>query len=101
MLFEVVHTHTSEMCPARSPEQLKPLSNWWQSLKKTPGVKVLAGYVSPLDHMFYITVEADDYPTLARALGPLMSFGTGQVIPVLGLDQALPIAEAGTFRASK
>ena len=101
MLFEVIHTHTVEECPARSPEQLKPVSGWWQTLKKTPGVKVVAGYVSPLDHAFYITVEADDYPTLARALGPLLSIGTGRVIPVLTLDQAFPIAETGALRASK
>jgi hypothetical protein len=101
MLFQVVHTHTSENCPARSPEQMKSLTNWSQTIKKTPGVKVLAAYVSPLDHTFYITVEADDYPTLARALGPLVSLGTGHVIPVLELDQTFAIADAGAFRGSK
>lgn len=101
MLFQVVHTHTIEECPARSPEQTKPMSTWWQALKKTPGVKVVAGNVSPLDHTFYIIVEADDYPTLARALGPLVSIGTGRVIPVITLDQAFPMAEAGAFRSSR
>ncbi len=101
MLFQIIHVHTVENCPARSPEQTKSSSDWWQALKKTPGVKVLAGYVSPLDHTFYVTVEADDYPILARALGPLVSFGTGHISPVLTLDQAFPIAEAGAFRASK
>jgi hypothetical protein len=101
MLFQVVHTHTNETCPARSPEQAKSSSNWWQALKKTSGVKVLAGNVSPLEHTFYITVEADDYQTLAKALGPLLSIGAGRVIPVLTLDQTLPMAEAGAFRASK
>jgi hypothetical protein len=101
MLFQLVHTHTSENCPARSPETTKVLSNWWQALKKTPGVKVLAGYVSPVDHTFYITVEADDYATLARALGPVVPVGTGRVIPLLSLDQTLAIAESGVFRASK
>ncbi len=101
MLFQVIHSHTSENCPARSPEQMKPVSAWWQALKKTSGVKVLAGTVSPLDHTYYIFLEADDYPTLARALGPLVSTGTGHVIPVITLDQAFPMAEAGAFRASK
>jgi len=101
MLFQVVHTHTNEGCPGRSPEQSKILANWWQTLKKTSGVKVVAGYVSPMDHTFHITVEADDYPTLARALGPLNSIGTGHTSPVLTLDQTLAIAEAGGFRASK
>jgi hypothetical protein len=101
MLFQVLHTHTVEDCPARSAEQLKPQIEWWQSMKKTPGVKVVSGYVSPLDHTFYVTVEADDYQTLARALGPLVSIGTGRVIPVITLDQAFPIAESGAFRATK
>ena len=101
MLFQVVHTHTNEGCPGRSPEQAKILANWWQTLKKTSGVKVVAGYTSPMDHTFHITVEADDYPTLARALGPLNSFGTGHTSPVLTLDQTLALAEAGAFRASK
>jgi hypothetical protein len=101
MLFQVVHTHTNEDCPARSPENLKPISDWWQGLKKAPGVKVLTGYVSPLDHTYYISVEADDYATVARALGTLVSIGTGRVIPVLTIDQTLPIAEAGAFRKPK
>jgi hypothetical protein len=101
MLFQVVHTHTNETCPGRSPEQAKTASNWWQTLKKTSGVKVLAGNVSPLEHTFYITVEADDFQTVAKALGPLLSMGSGRVIPVLTLDQTLPMAEAGVFRAPK
>jgi uncharacterized protein with GYD domain len=99
MLFQVVHTHTYESCPAQSPEQAKRLGEWWQSLKKTPGVKVLAGYVTPIDHTFYITVEADDYSILAKALGALNTYGTGHTSPILSLDQAFPMAEAGAFRA--
>ena len=101
MLFQIIHSHTTETCPARSSEAAKRSGEWWQALKKTPGVKVLVGTVSPLDHTFYITVEADDYVTLMRALGPLLGIGTGDVIPVLTLDQTLPMAKAGAFRVSK
>ena len=101
MLFQVVHTHTSETCPGRSPEQTKFLANWWQSFKKTAGVKVVSAYSSPIDHTFYITVEADDYASLAKALGPLNTLGTGRASPVLVLDQTLSLAEAGAFRTPK
>ena len=101
MLFQVVHTHTNETCPGKSSAAAKLLGEWWQSLKKTSGVKVLAAYVSPMDHTFYITVEADDYPTLASAFGALNAYGTGHTSPVLTLDQTLPMAEAGAFRVSK
>ena len=101
MLFQVIHIHTNENCPAMSAEQMKPASAWWQALKKAAGVKVLTANVSPLDHTLYLSVEADDYPTLARALGPLVSMGTGRVIPVVPMDQSFPMAETGAFRASK
>jgi hypothetical protein len=101
MLFQVVHTHTNETCPGRSAEQAKQLGEWWQSVKKAAGVKVLSAYVSPMDHTFYITVEADDYPTLAKALGALNTYGAGRTSPILSLDQTLPMAEAGVFRATK
>ena len=101
MIFQVIHTHSNEYCPARSIEQLRPTAAWWQSMKKTPGVKVLTGNVSPLDHTYYLTVEADDYATLTRALGPLVSIGTGDIIPVMPLDQAFPMAETGIFYPSK
>jgi hypothetical protein len=100
MLFRVVHSHTSQMCPAQSPGATKQASDWWQVTKKTPGVKVLAGNVLPLDHTYFITLEADDYPTLTKALGPHIGIGTGHVSPVLILDQAFPMAETGAFRAS-
>ena len=54
-----------------------------------------------MDHTFHITVEADDYPTLARALGALNTYGTGRTSPVLTLDQAMPMIETGAFRASR
>jgi hypothetical protein len=53
-----------------------------------------------VEHTFYITVEADDYQALTRALGPLVSMGTGHAVPVLTLDQTLPMAESGVFRAN-
>ena len=98
MLFQVTHVHTNEHCPAQSPEAMRRLGDFWQALKSAAGVKVLAGYVSPMDHIFHITVEADDYPALARALGPLNTIGEGHTSPVLAIDQAFPMAEEGAFR---
>jgi len=100
MLFQVVHTHTNETCPAQSPELSKLLGNWWRALKDNAGVTVVSAYVSPMDHTFHITVEAEDYATLALAFGPLNSFGTGHTSPVLRLDQTLAMAEGGAFRLS-
>ena len=101
MLFQIVHTHTNETCPGQSAEQAKRFAEWWQAVKKAPGIKVLAGYVSPMDHTFYITVEADDYTALAKAMGGLNTYGAGRTFPVLTLDQTLPLAESGAFRMQK
>ncbi len=99
MLFQVTHTHNEATCPGVFPDKLKSLGEWWQGLKMNPDIKVLSGYVSPIDHVFYVTLEADEFPTVAKALGPLNSIGTGHISPVLTIDQAMPIAEAGSFGA--
>ena len=99
MLFQIVHSLARQMCPAQSPEATKQ-DDWWQAMKKAPCIKVLFGTVSPVEHTFYITVEADDYQSLTRALGPLVGMGTGHAVPVLTLDQAFPMAESGVFRAN-
>ena len=98
MLFQVTHVHTNETCPGTRPELLDRLAVWWDGLKKSDDVKVLAGYVSPTDHTFHITLEAEDNAALARAVGPLNVLGTGHVSPVLTLDATMPLAERGTFQ---
>jgi len=98
MIFQVTHVHTAETCPGSHAELTPRFAEWWQSMKNTSGIKVLAGYVSPMDHTFYVTVEADDYPTVARALGPLNLIGSGHTSPVITLDQAIPMANEGAFR---
>jgi len=100
MFFQITHTHTNETCPAQSPEATQRYGAWWQALKQTPGLTVLGGYVSPMDHTFHITVEADDYAVVARAMGPLNTIGSGHTCPVLTLDQVMPMAAEGAFRMS-
>ena len=101
MIFQIVHTHTNESCPGQSTEQAKRFGEWWLSVKNNPAIKILAAFASSMDHTFYIAVEADDYPTVVKAFGALNTWGSGHASPVLILDQTLPMAEAGTFRASK
>jgi hypothetical protein len=98
MLFQVTHHHTHETCPGVHPELLQKVSVWWDAVKQNPDVKVLAGYVSPTDHAFHITIEANDAGALARAIGPLNALGTGHTSPVLNLDTAFPVAESGAFQ---
>jgi len=98
MLFQVTHKHSEQNCPGVFPDKLETYGRWWNEIKNTPGLKVLSGYVSPMDHTFYITVEADDNAVLARALGPLNAIGSGFTTPVITLDAAIPMADQGAFR---
>lgn len=93
MLFEIVHTHTNEDCPARRVEQAEKFAAWWQAFKKAPGVNVLAGYVAALEHTFYITVEADDYAAVVKSFGGMLPFGSGRISPIMTLDQTVPLAK--------
>lgn len=98
MLFQITHLHTSDSCPGVVPDIGDRMGEWWQALKANPDLNVLGAYVSPMDHTFHITVEADDYAPVARAFGPLNAIGEGDTTPVITLDQAFPLADAGAFR---
>ena len=56
MLFQVTHTHTHETCPGVAPERMTQGSAWWEAIKTAPGIKVLGGYVAPIEHTFYLTL---------------------------------------------
>jgi len=98
MIFQVTHTHSHETCPGVHSDKLSTFGEWWDAVKKNPNIKVLGGYVSPMDHVFHVTVEADDFNVVTRAMGPLNSIGTGHISGVITLDAALPMAEEGVFR---
>jgi hypothetical protein len=98
MLFQLTHVHTNETCPGTRPELMASLAQWWDALKQSTDVKVLAGYVSPTDHTFHITLEADDNAALARAVGPLNALGTGHTVPVITLNEAVSLSGTGAFR---
>jgi hypothetical protein len=101
MLFHLSHVHTNDTCPGAHPEILQRVTKWWDELKKDAGVKVISGYVSPTDHSFFITLEADDNAALARAVGPLNALGAGYTSPVIPLDDAFALAAVGTFELPK
>jgi hypothetical protein len=98
MLFQVIHVHSHETCPGVHSELLDRYGNWWDEVKKNSSIKLLGGYVAPAEHTFYITIEADDYSAVVRAMGPLNAIGTGNIVPMIPLDAAMPLADQGTFR---
>ncbi|MGE0135477.1 MAG: hypothetical protein AB7L91_15770 [Dehalococcoidia bacterium] len=98
MLFQVTHVHTSDQCPGTDDELGASMGQWWAGLKATAGVTVLSGYVSPMDHTLYITVEADEIGPLLRGLGPLNAIGSGYTTPIISLDQAMPLVDEGVFQ---
>ena len=98
MLFQVTHHHDHETCPGLSPDKVAAFGQWWDGLKNNSDVKIVGAYIATTDHVFHMTIEANDNSALARALGPLNGIGTGTVEPVVTFDQAFPLAEEGAFR---
>jgi len=92
MLFVAVLTHTPESCLMR-PEHAKAyeeLIKNWENTKKL--VKVLGGYVNPNEHTFFIILEADNYASVTRALGPpMLTYHTGKITPVITMDEAIKV----------
>ena len=95
MLFQIKHTHSHETCPAIFPDRKAQLVAWWDSLNLSTEVKVVAATAAPLDHVFNLTLEAENLEAVVRALSPLNALGTAETNPVV------PIAELVSLLASR
>lgn len=93
MLFQITHTHTPERCPAIYAERGETLREVWRELQASSEVRVLSAYSSPLDHVFYFTLEADDLPAVVRAMAPLNAIGTARTLPVMPLGDLIDIVD--------
>jgi hypothetical protein len=91
MIFQITHKHTPESCPAVHPEKREILTDAWRTLSTTDGIDVLGAYSSPLDHVFHVTVEADELERVVRALGALNALGTAQTSPVIPLKDLIKL----------
>ena len=98
MIFQVTHTHRQEVCPGVDPQTGAAMKVWWEALKANPAVTVLGGYVAPMEHVYHLTIEATDLQALTRALGALNTVGGGRTVPVIPLEDAFALGEAGAFR---
>ena len=98
MLFHITHTHNHETCPAVHVDRRKTLDECWEALRTTPEIRVVEAYAAPLDHIFHITVEADDLAAVVKAMSPLNALGSAQTLPVMPLDDLLLLVGEGASR---
>lgn len=89
MLYHMTHVHSRDNCPAVFDDKLDLLERWWSSLKQTEGVTVHGCFVSPTDHVIHVTIEADNFALVARAMRPLNGLGSGDMAPVIAIDDMI------------
>ena len=64
---------------------MKVLEPVFESFKKT-GIKVIFAFGTPLEHTFWLILEANDITATHRALTPLIRLGTSRLIPIEKYD---------------
>ncbi len=53
------------------------------------GVKVLGAYVCPIEHVFYLLLESNDFKALSGFLSPpILTHHSGKISPLITVEDA-------------
>jgi uncharacterized protein with GYD domain len=90
MLFMYIHTHPVEKCTVDKPQDNAKMAANLQAEYKKAGVKLVAMYMAPHEHTFYMVLEANDITALEKANMAMTLWGTAKLVPVSTMEQWMP-----------
>jgi uncharacterized protein with GYD domain len=90
MLFMYIHTHPLEKCVVDKPQEASKIAAQMRDEYKKAGVNMVAMYMAPHEHTFYMVLEANDVLALEKANTPMTLWGTARLIPITTMEQWIP-----------
>ncbi len=91
MLFLVTLVHPPEQCFARK-EYAEQGKAWFTGMKASAeklGIKVHGAWICPIEHVFYIMLESNDFKAVSGFLNPpLLTHHKGKITPILTWEEA-------------
>ena len=91
MLFLVTLVHSPELCFGRK-EYNEIGKQWFDNMKASAdkyGVKVHGAWVCPIEHVWYIMLESDDFKAVSGFLSPpMLTHHNGKISPLITWEQA-------------
>jgi hypothetical protein len=87
----VTLTHTPELCFGRK-EYNEAGKKWFEDMRSSAqkyGVKVQGAYVCPIEHIFYVILESDDFKAVSGFLSPpILTHHSAKITPIITVEDA-------------
>jgi hypothetical protein len=91
MLFIVTLVHTPDLCFGRK-EFNEEGKRWFDGMEASAekyGIKVHGAYVCPIEHVFYLLLESDDFKDVSGFLsGPVLTHHSAKISPIITIEEA-------------
>ncbi len=87
MLFMYINTHSVDRCMIDKPAELGKMSADMQAAATKAGVKIIAMYPAPHQHVVFAIVEGNDLASIELVLKPMTLWGDGELIPIMPLQE--------------
>ena len=90
-MFLVTLVHPPELCFGRK-EYNEEGKRWFDGIKASAekyDVKVHGTWVCPIEHVFYIMLESDDFKAVSAFLSPpILTHHSGKISPIITVEEA-------------
>jgi hypothetical protein len=91
LLFMVTLVHPPELCFGKK-EYSEEGKRWFAEMKASAekyGVKVHGTWVCPIEHVFYIMLESNDFKAVSGFLSPpILTHHNGKISPLITVEEA-------------
>ena len=91
LLFMVTLVHPPELCFGKK-EYNEEGKRWFTNMKASAekyGIKVHGAYVCPIEHVFYILLESNDFKAVSGFLSPpVLTHHRGKISPIITVEEA-------------
>ena len=83
MLFQVIHQHSSEQCPANHEGRTEEMNNALNEAHKSGTVKIRSWLHNSPSHRIFLVIEAHKYEDVQIMFDRMRLWGLWEIIPVL------------------
>jgi hypothetical protein len=91
LLFLVTLVHSPELCFGKE-EYNEEGRQWFAGMKASAekyGIKIQGAWVCPIEHVFYVVLESNDFKAVSGFLSPpILTHHVGKISPIITVEEA-------------
>ena len=95
MLYQVIHQHTPEQCPANHEGRTEAMNNAFNEAHESGAVKILSWLHNSPSHRIFFVIEAHKYEDVQIMFDSMRLWGAWEIIPVLDPNASRSVRHEG------